>query len=83
MTGRSIVLYEETHPKKSENNHEIHKKFLLNLQQILPKAVKPIIVTDAGFRAIWFNFIKSLDWDYVGRIRNKNSLKFSTQVLRG
>ena len=47
MSGRSIVIYEECHPKKKENNHATHKAFLNNLKAILPASVKPVIVTDA------------------------------------
>jgi hypothetical protein len=54
MPGRSIVIYEECHPKKNENNHSIHKAFLQHLKSILPPLVKPVVVTDAGFRALWF-----------------------------
>jgi hypothetical protein len=74
LSGRSIVIYEECHPKKNENNHAIHKEFLNNLKSLLPVSAKPIIVTDAGFRALWFSYILKLGWDFVGRIRNKNSV---------
>jgi hypothetical protein len=70
--GRSIVLYEECHPKKKENNHHVHKQFLKNLNAILPPCGTPIIVTDAGFRAPWFKAIRQMGWDFVGRLRNKN-----------
>lgn len=72
MQGRSIVLYEEVHPKKNENNHETHLSFLKNLKSILPGSIKPVIITDAGFRGLWFNAVSSLGWDFVGRLRNKN-----------
>lgn len=72
MKGRSIVLYEESYPKKKENNHAIHKEFLNKLKFLLPSDVKPVIVTDAGFRAPWFAYILKLGWDFVGRLRNKN-----------
>lgn len=72
MTGRSMVIYEECHPKKKENNHATHKAFLNQLKKLIPSSVKPIIVTDAGFRAPWFQHILSLEWDFVGRLRNKN-----------
>lgn len=72
MSGRSIVVYEECHPKKKENNHVTHKTFLNNLQGILPLSTKPIIVTDGGFRGPWFAYVRSLGWDFVGRLRNKN-----------
>lgn len=70
--GRSIVLYEECHPKKKENNHTVHKQFLKNLKAILPCCEPPIIVTDAGFRAPWFMAVRQMGWHFVGRLRNKN-----------
>lgn len=74
MSGRSIVLYEACYPKKKENNHATHKLFLQQLKAIIPASVKPIIVTDAGFRGPWFAYIHELGWDFVGRLRHKNSL---------
>lgn len=79
VKGRSIVVYEETHPKSGENNHRVHKTFLENLQAVLPKEVKPIIVTDAGFRAEWFACIEKMGWDYLGRVRNKNLIKLGKE----
>ena len=75
MSGRSIVIYEECHPKKNENNHLIHKAFLQRLKSILPPLVKPVIVTDAGFRALWFSEVLKMGWDFVGRLRNKNLVR--------
>jgi hypothetical protein len=72
VKGRSIVLYEECHPKKKENNHSVHQQFLKNLKAILPSCATPIIVTDAGFRAPWFIAVRQMGWHFVGRLRNKN-----------
>jgi len=72
VTGRSIVLYEECHPKKKENNPIVHQQFLNNLKTILPDCATPIIVTDAGFRAPWFKAVRQMGWHFVGRLRNKN-----------
>ena len=74
VKGRSIVIYEETHRKKSDNNHLTHKDFLNKLNLIIRSSATPIIVTDAGFRAIWFAEIRELGWNFVGRLRNKNSV---------
>lgn len=74
MPGRSIVIYEACFPKKKENNHATHKAFLNKLKTLLPESTRPIIVTDAGFRAIWFAHVLQLGWDFVGRLRNKNSV---------
>jgi hypothetical protein len=72
VKGRSIVLYEECHPKKKENNHGVHRQFLKNLKAVLPLCEPPIIVTDAGFRAPWFMAVRQMGWHFVGRLRNKN-----------
>jgi hypothetical protein len=72
VSGRSIVLYEECHPNKKENNHTVHKQFLNNLKSILPPCDTPVIVTDAGFRAPWFIAVRQMGWHFVGRLRNKN-----------
>lgn len=72
VKGRSIVVYEECHPKKKENNHTVHQKFLKKLSAVLPPCEPPIIVTDAGFRAPWFMAVRQMGWHFVGRLRNKN-----------
>jgi hypothetical protein len=74
MPGRSIVIYEACYPKKNENNHTTHKAFLKKLKTLLPESTRPIIVTDAGFRALWFAHVLQLGWDFVGRLRNKNAV---------
>jgi hypothetical protein len=40
--------------------------------------VKPIIVTDAGFKVPWFRQILKLGWDFVGRTRQPNT--FSLKI---
>jgi hypothetical protein len=72
VSGRSIVVHEECHPKTKENNHAVHKQFLKNLKAILPSCASPVIVTDAGFRAPWFMAVRQMGWDFVGRVRNTN-----------
>lgn len=67
--GRALTLYEEVHKAKKQNNTKVHNKFLATFCKLLPKECRPIIVTDAGFHAPWFEQIEALGWDYVGRIR--------------
>lgn len=69
--GRSLTLYEEIHPLNQKEKPKVHLKFLTRLKAMLPQTCKPIIVTDAGFRIPWFKQILSLEWDYVGRVRNR------------
>ena len=67
--GRPFTLYEEVHGIKTKEKPKTHKYFLSTLKSLLPKETKPIIVTDAGFKMPWMELVKSLDWDYVGRVR--------------
>jgi hypothetical protein len=81
MSGRSIVIYEECHRKTKENNHATHKAFLNHLKSLLPPSVKPVIVTDAGFRAPWFDYVRRIGWDFVGRLRNKNLVRIDSRLI--
>lgn len=73
--GRALTVYEEVHPKTNENNSVVHKRFLGTLQAVLPEKCIPILVTDAGFRRPWFQAVHALGWDYVGRIRGRQSFR--------
>jgi hypothetical protein len=73
--GRSLTLYEEIHPLSLKEKPKTHRLFMEKLKAMLPKHVKPIIVTDAGFRIPWFTLVESLDWDFVGRVRNRTFCK--------
>ncbi len=51
--------------------------FLARLAKVLPADCRPILISDAGFGTAWFAAVKTLGWDYVGRVRGriKASLK--------
>jgi hypothetical protein len=69
--GRAISLYERVFPFKRYNSPGAHLEFLRDLRSILPEECRPILVTDAGFRGLWFRAVEAYGWDWVGRIRNK------------
>ena len=48
------------------------------LAELLPDPVRPIIVTDAGFRGPFFREVLSRGWDFVGRVRGTTNV-----VLKG
>lgn len=77
MDGRSLTLYEEVHTLKTKEKPTTHRIFLKRLKAILPEGCRPIIVTDAGFRTPWFKLVEKMDWDWVGRIRNRHMLRYS------
>ena len=67
--GRSLVCYQEVHPKEHENNEIAHNLFLDNLKMTVPENVTPVIVTDAIFSPLWFKKVTSLGWHFIGRVR--------------
>lgn len=72
MEGRSMVLYEEIHPNSGYATLPVHTEFMKTLRSILPVHCKPIILSDAGFRATWFKLLDELGFLWIGRIRNRD-----------
>jgi len=68
VDGRALTLYEESHHQRHNGNPQVHKRFLMRLNAILPDHCHPIVVTDAGFRTPWFRAIEEMGWDFVGRV---------------
>lgn len=74
--GRALTLYEEVHPLKRLTNPQVHRAFLRTLHRLVPPGLTPIVVTDAGFRAPWFREVDRIGWILVGRVRNRNHVRF-------
>jgi hypothetical protein len=74
VKGRAFIVYEEVHTGKNYGALRVHRKFLKTLRTVLPAACQPILVTDAGFRATWFKLASELDYEWVGRIRNRDQV---------
>lgn len=75
VDGRSLTLLEKIYTVEYKDKPSVHKAFMKSLKVMLPDNIKPIVVSDAGFRVPWFELIESLGWDYVGRVRNKTMCK--------
>lgn len=75
MGGRCLTLYEEVHPLARFGNPHVQRAFLAKLKALLPAGIKPILITDAGFRAPWFKSVNRLGWHWIGRIRNRTYLR--------
>ncbi|EIV7690425.1 IS4 family transposase, partial [Salmonella enterica] len=67
--GRSLPLLSWIVPSEKQQNSQIQKAFLDALAGAVNPKARVIIVTDAGFQNAWFRHIKSLGWDFIGRIR--------------
>jgi hypothetical protein len=78
--GRTLSVLEAIYPEAQKHSPRAERAFLRRLQALLPSDVKPIIVTDAGFRAPWFRAVTSLGWDYVGRLRNRTLVELTADA---
>jgi hypothetical protein len=73
--GRTITILELVFPESMKGSPRAEKQLLLKLQAMLPKTIKPILVTDAGFRTPWFRAVAKMGWHYVGRLRCRTRLQ--------
>ena len=46
-------------------------EFLKDLVGVIPRRCCPILVTDAGFHTEWFEAVRNLGWDFIGRLRGR------------
>ena len=74
--GRALPVYEELHDVALDT--EGHRRFLSRLSQVLGPHCRPVLVTDAGFRAWWYELVAARGWHYVGRVRNREYLRWET-----
>ncbi len=79
--GRAVTLYDEVHSLQQLGNRHVQHTFLRRLQQMLPAGVRPILVTDAGFRSPWFRTVDELGWTFVGRVRNRDLVRVEPTSL--
>ena len=74
--GRTLTVYEEVHPTATLGSPRVEAAFLKRLKALLPAGIRPILVTDAGFRVPWFRAVEALGWHWVGRVRHRSRVKF-------
>lgn len=67
--GRGVAIYQEIHDVSTKETPRTHKAFLVKLSTIINQQATPIIVTDAGYKTVWFREVKALGWDFAGRVR--------------
>jgi hypothetical protein len=79
--GRTLPLYDRVHPKSKLGNPGVQKRFLRELADVLPTHCRPILITDAGFRGPWFEAVRAMGWDFIGRIRNRTHVLFGEQWM--
>ena len=75
VKGRAFTVYEEVHSQDDYGSLRVHRRFLETLRTVLPAGCQPVLVTDAGFRATWFHLAEELNYEWVGRIRNRDMVR--------
>ena len=75
MSGRAVTVLEMIFPESMKGSPRAEKQFLQRLRALLPAGIKPIVITDAGFRAPWLRMIAKLGWCYVGRLRGRTRIR--------
>ena len=78
LRGRALTVYEEVHPAKTKEKPQTHTVFLERLRQVLPEGCRPVIITDAGFRTPWFKQVEQRGWDWLGRVRQRQKVQWTT-----
>ena len=73
--GRALPILDMVFPGGQQGSPQAEKRFLQRLAQLLPKDTRPILVTDAGFRAPWFRAVEALGWHWLGRLRHRTQVK--------
>jgi hypothetical protein len=76
--GRALTIAETIFPIGRMGQPAAQAEFLDELKRILPTEVRPIFVTDAGFRSDWYRAVAARGWDYVGWLRNITRVETTT-----
>ena len=79
--GRTLTVYEEVHPQCRLGTAKVHRAFLRRLAGVLPDSVRPVVITDAGFKVPWFKQVQALDWHWLGRVRGQVSLREASRAF--
>lgn len=72
--GRTLTVLEQIVPYEKFASPKVERQFLVSLRALLPSDARPIVVTDAGFRAPWFRAVEAMGWTWVGRLRHRTQV---------
>lgn len=76
--GRAVPIYSEVHPLKKLGNAAIERRFVRTLKALVPPECRSIIVSDAGFKGPFFQAVRDVGWDFLGRVRGTTKAISST-----
>ncbi|MFC0086242.1 IS4 family transposase [Dyella flava] len=73
--GRTLPVLDMVFPGKAQGSPQAERRFLQRLKSLIPPSVRPILVTDAGYRTPWFEAVSAMGWEWVGRLRGTTLVK--------
>lgn len=73
--GRTLTLFEQVFPEQQLASPKVERAFLHRLKTLLPADSRPVLVTDAGFRAPWCRSVEALGWHWLTRLRHRTHVK--------
>ncbi|MXV06312.1 MULTISPECIES: IS4 family transposase [unclassified Xanthomonas] len=73
--GRTLPVLDMVFPGKQQGSPTAEKRFLKRPATLMPRHVRPILITDAGFRSPWFRAVCAQGWDWLGRLRGTTLIK--------
>jgi len=73
--GRTLTLLDRVYPGDEQGSPGAERRFLQQLQTLIPAGLRPILITDAGFRTPWFRAVEAQGWSWVGRLRGTTLVK--------
>lgn len=82
VKGQTMTVLEAVYEPHEKQKPHIECDFLRRLRAIVPLGVRPIILTDAGFRRPWFRAVRKLGWDYVGRVCSYTHVRLREEKIK-
>lgn len=79
VKGRCLTVLEWVVPRAKLGDGKVQRALLLQLKTLLPEHSRPILITDAGFRADWFVAVEDLGWHWIGRLRGRLRIRHKGQ----
>ncbi len=74
--GRSQPIHSIVYANGPQAHVDAQDRLLRDLQFIFMELkVRIVLITDAGFYSSWFNKVREIGWDYVGRVRGRVKIK--------
>lgn len=73
--GRTLTLLEVVFPERELASPKAERHFLERLKTLLPEHARPILITDAGFRAPWCRTVDRMGWYWITRLRHRTHVK--------